>query len=134
MATYLLDTTVIVDVLNGKRERNELLAGLVRQGNSLACCAINVAEVFAGMRPDEAAATDALLKRLDYYEVTWEIAKRAGELRYQQARRGHTRSLTDTIIASVAMSYGLTLMTDNVKDYSIGGLPIAGLQLYPLRP
>ena len=53
MATYLLDTSVIIDALNDKRGRREFLLGLVRQGHLLACCPVNVTEVYAGMRPKE---------------------------------------------------------------------------------
>ena len=52
MAVFLLDTTVIVDTLNGKKARYEFLDALLAQRNLLACCSINVTEVFAGVRPD----------------------------------------------------------------------------------
>ncbi|MGD0075121.1 MAG: type II toxin-antitoxin system VapC family toxin [Candidatus Binataceae bacterium] len=127
MAGYLLDTSVIVDVLNGKRERKPMLEILLQQGNTLGCCAINVAEVYAGMRPHEAQATQALLKSLDYYEITWEIARKAGEIKFQQARRGRTLSLADAMIAAVTVSNQLKLMTDNVRHYQI-----PGVNLFPL--
>jgi tRNA(fMet)-specific endonuclease VapC len=129
MAIYLLDTSVIIDVLNGKRARASLLEELLRAGSTLACSAINVAEVYAGMHPKEASATDAFLSRLDYYDITWKVARSAGRLRYEQARRGRTLSLADTMIASVALTNGLILMTDNRKDFMI-----TGLELYPLEP
>ena len=69
MTTYLLDTSVIIDVLNGKRDREPLLKGLLSQGDMLACCAVNISEVYAGMRPKEEAKTEALLQSLDYYEI-----------------------------------------------------------------
>ena len=50
MAIFLLDTSVIVDALNGKRGRNEFLAGLLGERNLLSCCSINVTEVYAGLR------------------------------------------------------------------------------------
>ena len=53
MATYLLDTSVIIDALNNKRRRRDLLLDLLKQGNLLACCPINVTEVYAGLRPEE---------------------------------------------------------------------------------
>jgi predicted nucleic acid-binding protein len=117
-----------VATLNGKRDRKAVLEGLLRQGNTLACCAINVAEVYAGMRSHEAEATNALLKSLDYYEISWEIARKAGELKFQQARRGRTLSLADTIIAAVALSNELKLITDNVRHY-----PIPGVEIFPLK-
>ena len=63
MATYLLDTSVIIDTLNGKRNRPNLLAELIRQGNTFACCSINVTEIYAGMLPKEEEQTEDLLKR-----------------------------------------------------------------------
>lgn len=53
MAIFLLDTNVIIDALNGKKDRNPFLLGLIDQGHLLACCPINVAEVYAGVRPKE---------------------------------------------------------------------------------
>ena len=50
MSVYLLDTSVIIDALNNKRNRGELLTGLVGQGHLLACSSVNVTEVYAGMR------------------------------------------------------------------------------------
>ncbi|HUO04187.1 MAG TPA: PIN domain-containing protein [Candidatus Binataceae bacterium] len=127
MAAYLLDTSVIIDTLNGKRGRKDLLEELVRAGNTLGCCAINVAEVYAGMRPHEVEATESLLKSLDYYDIEWQIACKAGEIKFENARRGRNLSLSDTLIASVALSHRLTLITDNVKDY-----PIVGLEIFSL--
>lgn len=77
MAVFLLDTSVIVDAINGKRGRSELLDGLLTRHSLLACCSNNVTEVYAGVRPHEAKVTEALLRSLKFYEVTWEIARRA---------------------------------------------------------
>ncbi|MGD1070241.1 MAG: hypothetical protein ABSB15_08880 [Bryobacteraceae bacterium] len=41
MATYLLDTCVIIDALNDKRNRPALLFELLNAGHLLACCPIN---------------------------------------------------------------------------------------------
>jgi predicted nucleic acid-binding protein len=50
MATFLLDTSVIIDVINGKRGRRQFLYDLLEQGNTLGCCPINLTEVYAGLR------------------------------------------------------------------------------------
>ena len=65
MTTYLLDTSVIIDVLNGKRNRDSPLRGLFSQGDFLACCAVNVSEVYAGLCPKE-TKTKAFLLSLYY--------------------------------------------------------------------
>jgi len=127
MAVFLLDTTVIVDTLNRKKARYEFLEGLLTQRNLLACCCINVTEVFAGVRPNERATTEALLRSLRYYEVTWEIAQLAGNLKRQWRGKGITFSLPDVTIAAVAMTHRLTLLTDNKKHF-----PMTELLLLPL--
>jgi predicted nucleic acid-binding protein len=115
--TFLLDTSRIIDALNGRRECRDRLKHLLDQGHTLACCTINVIEVYAGMRPKEREVTDAFLDNLEYYEVSWKVAERAGRLRYDWARRGHTLSLADVAIAAVAMEHGLTLLTDNPRHF-----------------
>ena len=127
MTTYLLDTSVIIDVLNGKRDRDQLLKGLLSQGDMLACCAVNVTEVYAGMRPKEESKTEALLQSLEYYQISWDVAKLAGLLKRDYSKKGQTLSLSDTTIAAVALEYNLTLITDNIKHY-----PMPQLKLYPL--
>ncbi len=133
MAIFLLDTTVIIDAINRKRGRDRLLDGMLEQGNMLACCSINVTEVYAGMRPQELKATEALLRSLDFYEVTWDIARRAGVLKYEWAKQGHTIAVPDITIAAVALEYGLTLVTDNRKHFPMPELKVLHLAEWPLR-
>lgn len=125
MATYLLDTSVIIDALNGKRGRRELLLGLVRQGHLLACCPINVTEIYAGIRPKEETATEEFLRSLEYYPLTWPVARLAGLLKRDHGRKGATIAIADATIAAVALIHELTLMTDNVRDF-----PMKDLILY----
>jgi predicted nucleic acid-binding protein len=79
------------------------------------------------MKPPEKALTEEFLRSLDYYNVTWEIARRAGLLRRDYTRRGITLALGDATIAAVALTHRLPLLTDNVKHY-----PMKELELYPL--
>ncbi len=127
MASYLLDTSVIIDLLNNKRGRDALLKALIVEGNSLACCAINITEVYAGMRPHEKARTDEFLNSLEYFQITREVAAKAGLLKRSWADRGVTLSVSDVTIAALALSGNLTLITDNAKHY-----PMPELKLYPL--
>jgi predicted nucleic acid-binding protein len=118
----LLDTTVLIDALRLRHQRRELLAELVRAGHTLATTALNVAEVYAGMRPDEAQRTEALLGVLDCYELTGKSGRRAGALKQEWARKGRTLALADMIIAAIALERGCTLMTDNRKDFPMSEL------------
>ncbi|MFZ0952350.1 MAG: type II toxin-antitoxin system VapC family toxin [Candidatus Sulfotelmatobacter sp.] len=113
----LLDTSVLIDALRLRHGRRELLAQLVQAGHTLATTALNVAEVYAGMRPDEAQRTETLLGVLDCYELTGTSGRRAGALKQQWARKGRTLALADMIVAAIALERECVLMTDNRKDF-----------------
>lgn len=100
---------------------------LIVEHHPLACCAINVAEVSAGLRAPEAQKTGTLLRQLAYVPINWEAAKLAGDLKREWARKVKTLTLTDTTIAAVCITEGLTLVTDNRKHF-----PMRELSLYPL--
>ena len=61
MAVYLLDTSVIIDALNRKRGRWELLRGLAEGGDGLACSVVTLTEIYAGARLHEMEATEGFL-------------------------------------------------------------------------
>jgi predicted nucleic acid-binding protein len=123
----LLDTTVLIDVLRGRHDRRALLAGLVEAGHTLATAAINIAEIYAGMRPEEAMRTDVFIGTLECYSMTAVIARRAGELKNALAQKGKTLTLADMIVAATALEHGFTLMTDNRKDFAL-----SEIKFYPL--
>jgi predicted nucleic acid-binding protein len=123
----LLDTSILIDVLRRKNQRNEWLAELVRNGHTLATTTLNIAEIYAGMRPPEESRTEALLGGLQVYELNGTSARLAGRLKNTWARKGHTLSLADAIVAAIAIERGCALLTDNQKDF-----PMPEVQLYPL--
>jgi len=127
VAILLLDTSVVVDVLNGKRNRGPQLRSVVSQGHVLASCPVTIAEVYSGMHAEERVPTERLLASLRYYQITPDVARQAGALKYAWARRGRTLSLPDTLIAATAIYYDLRLVTDNVKHY-----PMPEIQIFEI--
>jgi predicted nucleic acid-binding protein len=123
----LLDTSVLIDVLQLRHGRRELLAELARGGNRLATTALNVAELYAGMLPEEEARAEQFLDALDCYELTAAAGRLAGSLKNKYARKGRTLTLADTIITANAIERQCTLMTDNRKDF-----PMPELECYDL--
>jgi predicted nucleic acid-binding protein len=123
----LLDTTVLIDVLRARNNRRSLLAELVEVGHTLTTAAINIGEVYSGMKPSETDATEDLLSSLECYPITATIGRRAGSLKNRWAKKGQTLTLADMMVAAVALEHQLTLMTDNRKDF-----PIPGLRFFPL--
>lgn len=117
MNKYLLDTTALIDHLRGRGEVVGWVTSLARQGHRLGLCCINVAELYAGLSPEEQVRADRLVNSLEFYQVTREVAKQAGRYRYDFGRRGVTLSTADTLIAATAISEGATLITANARDF-----------------
>ena len=125
MANFLLDSSVIIDFLNRRKNRPQLLSQLHKEGHNFACCAINVAEIYAGLLPKEEAGALEFLESLEYYDIDFDVAALSGKIRQEFRKKGITLATTDTIIAAVAVYYDLTLITDNVKDF-----PMKEIKLY----
>ena len=123
----LLDSSVIIDSLRERRGRRELLRGWLEEGHELACCAINVAEVYSGMRPHEAVATAELIDGLEYVDISREAARDAGMLRLVWQRGGRTLSLPDALLGAVALRSDLTLATDNIRHFPMLHLKLLSL-------
>ena len=128
MTVFLPDTNVLIDALNGRRDRKQMLHGLVIQGHTLACCAITIAELYAGLHPHEIAPASAFVSAMLWTDMSFAVARKAGELKYEWARKGKTLGAADTMIAATALHYGLTLITENRKDF-----PMPELQIHPLK-
>lgn len=123
----LVDTSILIDVLRLRNRRREFLAELVRGGHSLTTTTLNIAEIYAGLRPAEESRTEALLSGLELYELSGTSARLAGRLKNTWARKGHTLTLADTIVAAIAIERACALLTDNRKDF-----PMPEIQLYPM--
>jgi len=126
MAIFLLDTNIIIDAINDKKNRNDSLISLAEAGNILACCPVNVAEVYAGIRPKEEQRTAELLRSLKLYPITLDVAELAGRLKRDYSKKGKALDLTDTLVATVALHHELQLIIGNVKDF-----PMPDLCIYP---
>jgi predicted nucleic acid-binding protein len=123
----LLDSSVLIDVLRAKRGRRAWLAELVRDGHGLETSALNVAEIYAGTRPEEEARTKEFLGALLCHPVDSGTAERAGRFKRQWALKGRTLALADTLVAAVAIEQKCVLATDNRKDF-----PMPEVRLYEM--
>ena len=127
MTRYLLDTTALIDFSKNREPARSRILGMIEAGDDLGVCAINVAEFFSGVPPDQRAVWDEFIGSLYYWDITRDAARRAGHFRYSFARQGSALSTTDTLIAAVALERGATIITNNVKDY-----PMSEVRLLPL--
>ena len=117
MANYLLDTTVLVDFLNGRQQVVDMVNSLASPSNRLGVCCVSVAELYAGTNQERRAAADQLIGVMDFYDVSLAAAKEAGRYQYEFARRGIALSTADTLIAATAIAEDAILITANTKDF-----------------
>jgi len=127
MAAFLLDSTVLIDYLRGHSEVVAKLNALVSERQRLGVCAINVAEVYAGMRDPERDVTGAWLSSLAWFPISYQAASEAGERQGRLRGSGRTVDLADIMIGYVALAHDATLLTDNVRDFPIPGLRVERL-------
>lgn len=120
---FLLDTTVLIDFFRGRPEVVQMLGMLVEEA-PLACCPVTVAEVFSGARPEEMPVMEEFFAALVYYPVEYRAARRAGLYRRDYQKKGITLSVSDTLIAAVAVENSLTLVTKNVRHFPMPELAV----------
>ena len=121
MSKIVLDTDVLIDLLRGRESTKHFL--LETTSHSIPCCSvISVAEIHAGMRPEESERTAALLDALVIFPVTRPMAELAGYFR----RRTKSRrlELADCLIAATAVLERASLATGNPKDYPMQELSV----------
>lgn len=87
---------------------------------------VNVAEIEAGVRPEERRRTDALLARMTYLDTTREAARRAGRTRPRRGGKGRTLHMADALVAATARVHGAILVTHDAKDFSMPDVRIEG--------
>jgi predicted nucleic acid-binding protein len=107
--------------------RTEFLEQVMEQGYLFGCCAVNLREVYAGLRPEEEDRAATFLSSLEYLPITPEIAREAGVLRRAWMKKGQTLSYTDVTIAAGAFTKEVPLLADNRKHF-----PMPELRLFPL--
>ena len=121
MSKVLFDTDILIDILRGREAVRTFLLDLM--DHSVPCCSvISVAELYAGMRPEEKHATDVLLDGLVIIPIVREIAEVAG--RFKSRVKSRRLELADCLIAATAFVEGAALATGNTKDYPMSEITV----------
>ena len=123
----LIDTNILIDALNEKRGRADLIDSFAAQNLTLATCAVIVSEIFTGLRPAHLDRAEVLLRSLVFIEMGPAAARLAGKLRRRYRELGANLSTPDCLIAATAIFHDLILVTDNQRDF-----PMPELRIHPL--
>jgi predicted nucleic acid-binding protein len=117
MAHALLDSKVLIDVLRGRPVAHERMLQLRTIGDVPCTSAINVEEIFRGLRAGETPAAEMLFGGLHVLPLGSAEGRLAGEWRRDHAQRGVTLSQADCLIAATAHLAGGRLCTGNPNDF-----------------
>jgi predicted nucleic acid-binding protein len=125
--SILVDTNVLSELARPRPDPRvvDWAGGL----SSVILSAVTIEEVFFGLsaKPSpriERWFEDFLDSDCRVLEVTTPIARHAGILRGQLARRGRPRTQADMLIAATAALHGLTLATRNERDFKDCGVTV----------
>ncbi len=119
----------IIEVLPGHADVIEAAHALEASGTPTYCTPISVAEVYAGIRPDEEHITRAFFEARGEVVLDADTGRRAGAYLARYAR-SHSVEIADSLIAAAATTSDLRLWTLNRKHY-----PMDDLQFYePATP
>lgn len=124
MGAVLLDTTVLIDVLRGRAGAVRRLARVERDGDGLFTCAVNVEEVFRGLRDAETGAAEAIFRGIRLAPLGVAEGRRAGRWRRDFAARGVTLTQADCLVAAAALGVSARLATGNVRHFPMPELVV----------
>lgn len=120
----LLDTTVLIDALRGRPGVLERLVRVQQAGDLPFTCAVNVEEVFRGLRASEADAAESLFRGIRIAPLGSAEGRRAGQWRRDFAARGVTLAQADCLVASAAVGVSARLATGNVRHFPMPELAV----------
>jgi tRNA(fMet)-specific endonuclease VapC len=120
MLRYLLDTNIVIYVI--KRRPLSALALFNENGGHMAISSITLAELMHGAEKSNAptrslAAVEDFCSRLEVLAYGPKAAMHYGSIRARLESRGQTIGVNDLHIAAHARSEGLTLVSNNLREF-----------------
>lgn len=133
MLKYILDTNIVIYVI--KRRPLEILETFNRHAGQMCISSITFAELIHGAeksaKPEHnLRQIEDFTSRLEVLEYGSKAALHYGDIRADLERRGMTIGVNDLHIAGHARSEGLTLVTNNLREFE----RVAGLRLENWTP
>jgi predicted nucleic acid-binding protein len=125
MAAVLLDTTVLIDFLRGRRGTRARLEALREAGDVPLTSPVNVEEVVRGLRSEhERDGARRLFEAIRVRALRSVDGWQAGEWRREFAERGVTLSQADCLVAAAALGAGARLATGNPRHFPMEDLVV----------
>lgn len=120
---YLIDTDILIWVLRGNKQYENLLQNLKDKG-LLSISTITIAEIYKNIFPSEILRTENLLNEFQALDVDSTIAKQGGLYWQQFIKQVKSLSLTDCLIAATANVNNATLVSLNTKHFPMKDIKV----------
>ncbi|GLS25005.1 type II toxin-antitoxin system tRNA(fMet)-specific endonuclease VapC [Marinibactrum halimedae] len=126
MLKYMLDTNIVIYVI--KRRPIEVLDTFNKKTGSMCISAITLSELLHGAekssRPEHnLQVVDDFISRLEVLNYEPKAASHYGDIRAELERAGTPIGVNDLHIAAHARAEGLTLVSNNLKEFNrVSGL------------
>lgn len=120
MLKFILDTNIVIYVI--KRRPIDVLETFNLHAGQMAISSITLAELFHGVekstRPEHnLRQVEDFISRLDVLDYDYKAAAHYGDIRSTLEKLGKTIGVNDLHIAGHARSEGLTLITNNLREF-----------------
>jgi predicted nucleic acid-binding protein len=115
----LLDSTFVIDLLDGVPEAIARQRGIFETGDEPFINEVVVCEVRAGMRPADEPTLVGILEPVEFIQPGPASAMLAGAWRHDAHARGYRLSLPDALIAAAAEAVDAAVLTRNVRDFAL---------------
>jgi tRNA(fMet)-specific endonuclease VapC len=127
MTGFMLDTDISSYII--KRRPGTLVEKFEKHGETLSVSVITAAELRLGAeragRPKLAELVEAYLERLAILDWSNDVTHHYARIRTELERSGKPIGNMDLLIASHAVSQGMTVVTNNLKHFSnVPGLKV----------
>ena len=121
MLKYLLDTNIVIDVL--KRRPVDVLAVFNTNASRMAISSITLSELMYGAEKSlnvnrNLEAIEEFVSHLDVLPYDAKASQHYGQIKATLERKGEIIGENDIQIAAHAISQGLILVSNNVKEFN----------------
>lgn len=120
---YLLDTNIVIWILRGNKDYEDLLAKLKDKGE-LSISVITVAEIYKNVFQSEMPRTEDFIHEMRIFDVNENIAKLGGLYWQEFSKRFKNLHILDCILAATAREHDLVLVTLNKRHFPMKDIRI----------
>lgn len=132
----IVDTDVLIDVMQGDSKVTRKIAVLEEEGTPLAISTVSLFELFHGLErvqdtEQRRQRIEAVLDGKPTREATSPIMKKAGRIDGQRTANGQAIGMGDTIIAATGIVHEEPVLTRNVDHFErIEGLDVHSTEFH----